>query len=97
MNSYITKSLRSAPQVVRRSFEIRTVDNRKVTVHGTKGANGEWSLEAYMQGEGWVVIGYAYKDGRQWWVEAQQCSVVRPTLDAAMKFAYSVYPSNTGE
>jgi hypothetical protein len=57
--------MRSRSQITQRHYETRLADGTKVTVHGVKGANGEWDLSMYTNGH-WHRIGYAWKAGAGW-------------------------------
>jgi len=84
MNSYKTPHMRTAPQVHRRTFNFPT---GRSLFYGTKGANGEWMLEAYFPGNGWEYFGSARKVGVAWKID--HLDETYKTLAAAAVAAYA--------
>ena len=64
MNCYTTSHMRTAPQIQRRTFEMRDSNGKRVNVYGVRGPNRDWMLEILR--DKWMDLGIAYKTGNTW-------------------------------
>lgn len=90
-NAYITKHARTRPQISQRSFDIRLPDGSKRSVHGVKGANGEWMLEAFTGG--WVRLGIAMKANGGWTCYTESGTFTGRTLTSTITTALEGAPA----